>query len=103
LAPMDPIRADEADMEFHLHLVRATRFPRLYELVENSKIHQMTILRRSYQDVDYRELVGTHRPIVEAIKSGEGEQVRRAILDHVTEALQTVSSQKVNDSRRSRP
>lgn len=101
-ARIDPIRADEADLEFHLYLVRATRFPRLYQLVENSKIHQMTIWRRSYQDVDYTKLVGSHRPITEAIKAGDKERVRRAIWDHAPQAIQLVSGQKVKDRPRAK-
>ena len=81
-AAVDPIRADEADLQFHLHLVRATRFPHLYQLVENSKIQQLTIWRRSYQGVDYRKLAGCHRPILEAIEAKDEDRVLHAIWDH---------------------
>jgi DNA-binding GntR family transcriptional regulator len=37
-AAKDTFRCDEADLEFHLHIVRCTRYQRLFELVENSKI-----------------------------------------------------------------
>jgi DNA-binding GntR family transcriptional regulator len=93
-ATIDPIRADEADLEFHLHLVRATRFPHLYQLVESSKIQQMTIWRRSYQGVDFRKLVGCHRPIVEAILANDEERTLRAIWNHGPAAVSAVVPQR---------
>ena len=94
-ASSDPVKCDEVDMEFHLHIVRATRFPRLYELIENSKIetamlfgihlgHRLMVGKRK---MEYHKLIGNHKPVVKALLAKDPEAAQQAIIQHVDSAL----------------
>jgi len=74
-AATDPVKALEGDIALHLHNVRATRCPRLYELVETSRIETTVIFGLavarpdSQEEIDrsYQLSSGCHVPLVEAL------------------------------------
>jgi len=95
LAETDPIRCDQADIDFHLHIARCTRFQRLTELIENSKIETATILGLSLVSinvtVDPKKDIGCHKPVVEALLGADPEVAMRAIWKHIDSALERIN------------
>ena len=94
-AETDPVKCDETDIELHLHIARATRFGRLFELIENSKIETAMLFGLHVgsreivgkRSLDYRKLKGTHKPIVKALLAKDPEAAKQAIIKHVDTAL----------------
>jgi DNA-binding GntR family transcriptional regulator len=95
-AATDPVKCEEADMDFHLHIVRCTRFPRLYELIENSKIETATfyglrvaMAQKSVVDTEanYRKSIGCHQPVIEALLRNDPEAAAQAISQHINSIL----------------
>jgi DNA-binding GntR family transcriptional regulator len=95
-AATDPVKCEEADMDFHLHIVRCTRFPRLYELIENSKIETATfyglsvaMARTSAPEIEagYRKSIGCHQPVIEALLRNDPEAAVHAISQHINSIL----------------
>jgi DNA-binding GntR family transcriptional regulator len=94
----DRVRCDETDVELHLHIARATRFPRLYELIENSNIEQTAIWgatvkgARGRDSVDCRCLnVGVHDPLVRALLGEDPEAARIELLKDIKRSLELIS------------
>ena len=97
LVGVDPIACDEADVDFHLHIVRSTRFQRLAELVENSKIETATILglslvslKKSKRAFDPKQDLGCHKPVVKALLGKNPEIATRAIWRHIDSVLERI-------------
>jgi DNA-binding GntR family transcriptional regulator len=97
LVGVDPIACDEADVDFHLHIVRSTRFQRLAELVENSKIETATILglslvslKKSNRAFDPKQDLGCHKPVVKALLGKNPEIATRAIWRHIDSVLERI-------------
>jgi len=97
-ATKDTFKCDEADLDFHLHIVRSTRYQRLYELVENSKIETTIISGLSLALIDsmdervtgYAKGVGIHRPIVKALLGKDPEAAASAIWKHIDASLEVI-------------
>ncbi|MEO7653387.1 MAG: FCD domain-containing protein, partial [Bryobacteraceae bacterium] len=97
-AAQDAVTADDVDINLHLHIVRATRYRHLYEMVENSKIettvlHGLAISRvESAEEVaeSYRLSIGCHRPLVEALLGGDPEAAERAVSAHIDTGLEVI-------------
>src|SRR5215472_9703839 len=93
----DRVRCDETDVELHLHIARATRFPRLYELIENSNIEQTAILGatmkgRGRDSMDCRRLnVRVHDPLVRALLGDDPEAARTELLKDIKKSLELIS------------
>jgi DNA-binding GntR family transcriptional regulator len=94
----DRVRCDETDVELHLHIARATRFPRLYELIENSNIERTAIWgatmkgARSRDSMDCRRLnVGVHDPLVRALQGDDPEVARTELLKDIKKSLELIS------------
>lgn len=98
LAATDPMRCEEADMDLHLHVVRSTHYPRLYELVENSKIETTTSygLQLARNDppggkgLIYQELVGVHKPVIEALLGTDPDAAAVAMWQHISGVLKHI-------------
>lgn len=103
----DTFKCDEADLDFHLHIVRCTRYQRLYELVENSKIETTIISGFSLALIEnmdkrvegYAKGVGIHKPIVKALLGKNLEAAARAIWNHIDRSLEGIL--KLDDQARS--
>lgn len=100
----DLVRCDEADVELHLHIARATRFPRLYDLIENSNIERTAIFGATIKGqgkvlTDYRHLnVGVHDSLVQALLGGNPEAARAELLRNMDAALKLIATwQKVDE------
>lgn len=99
-AVTDLLKCDEADLAFHLHIARSTRLPRLYELIENSKIETTLILglpltvHNELETVRLRNQanIGNHMPIVRALCGQDPEAAVAAIWQHVDLNLQWIMS-----------
>lgn len=97
-ATKDTFKCDEADLDFHLHVVRSTRYQRLYELVENSKIETTIISGLSLSLIDsmdkrvrgYAKGVGIHKPVVKALLGRDPESAMRAIWKHIDASLEVI-------------
>ena len=97
-ATKDTFKCDEADLEFHLHIVRSTRYQRLYELVENSKIETTIISGVSLalnENMDkrvkgYAKGVGIHRQVVKALLGKDPEAAAGAIWKHIDSSLDVI-------------
>jgi len=89
----DLVRCDEADVELHLHIARATRFPRLYELIENSNIERTAIVGATIKGrgkvlTEYRRLnMGVHDSLVRALLGDNPEAARAELLRNMDAAL----------------
>ncbi|MBM3740888.1 MAG: GntR family transcriptional regulator [Acidobacteria bacterium] len=91
---LDQAEIDVIDTQLHLHIARSSGFRRLYELVENSKIITtvisgliLTMLPDAGQArVFHRGLRGCHRPLVEALLSGDPDRAVAAMWQHVDTA-----------------
>jgi len=91
LAASDPVKCDEADIELHLHIVRSTRFRRLYELIENCKIetimlHGLAIWRpdsKAEVELSYKKSIGCHQPLLEALLGQSPEAAEQAMCQHI--------------------
>jgi len=98
-AASDPLQCDEADLAFHLHIVRSTRLSRLYELIENSKIETTIIFGLSLticnqlDDAKQKNLasVGNHRPVVKALLGQDPEEAVRAVWQHIDLNLELIT------------
>jgi DNA-binding GntR family transcriptional regulator len=94
----DPMKCEEADMELHLHVVRSTQYPRLYELVENSKIETTTCygLQLARNDppgqkgLIYKDLVGVHQPVIEALLGTDPDAAALAMWQHISAILKQI-------------
>jgi DNA-binding GntR family transcriptional regulator len=109
-AASDPLQCDEADLEFHLHIVRSTRLARLYELIENSKIETTLIFGLSLticnqlDDAIQKNLasIGNHRPIVKALLGQDPEEAVRAVWEHIDLSLEVITKLLEEKDKRSR-
>ena len=89
-AAADPPLCLEADVNFHLHIVRSTGFRRLYALTENSQIettvlHGLAITRpetREEIETGCRSSIGCHEPLVEALKGTDPDAAEVAMCRH---------------------
>jgi DNA-binding GntR family transcriptional regulator len=98
LVGIDPIACDEADVEFHLHIAQCTRFQRLSELIENSKIETATIFGLSLVSISLvgrkafnpKKDFGCHKPVVKALLGKNPENATRAIWRHIDSALERI-------------
>ncbi len=94
-AAYDPVQCDEADIEFHLHIVRSTRFQRLYDLIENSKIETATLFglcmeavdTHGKRELDYKKLIGCHKPVIDALLGKNPDMAAQAIWHHIDSVL----------------
>jgi DNA-binding GntR family transcriptional regulator len=90
----DPVRCEETDMELHLHIVRATGFRRLYELIENSKIETATLFglatRLPANTLCYSDSLHCHEPLVQALLGSDAEVATRAIWAHIDTVLSKI-------------
>jgi len=97
-ATKDTFKCDEADLDIHLHIVRSTRYQRLYELVENSKIETTIISGLSLALIDsmdkrvkgYAKGVGIHKPVVKALLGKDPEAAASAIWKHIDASLEVI-------------
>ena len=103
-AANDLPRIDEADVELHLHIARATRFPRLYELIENSNIERTAIYGATIKGAQARELrdhrrlnVGVHNSLIQALLGNSPEAARAEMARNMTIALRLVSTWRAAD------
>ena len=107
-ATKDTFKCDEADLDLHLHIVRSTRYQRLYELVENSKIETMIISGISLalnESMDkrvkgYAKGVGIHNAVVKALLGKDPEAAASAIWKHIDASLEGIL--KLDEAMRSR-
>jgi DNA-binding GntR family transcriptional regulator len=71
LAASASLGSIEADINIHLHIVRCTRYPHLYQLVENSKIE--TTLQYGFRGMlseralSYKKNAGVHESLIRAL------------------------------------
>jgi len=71
LAASGSLGSIEADISIHLHIVRCSRYPRLFQLVENSKIE--TTLQYGFRGMlseralSFKKTVGVHESLVRAL------------------------------------
>jgi DNA-binding GntR family transcriptional regulator len=97
-ATKDTFKCDEADLDFHLHIVRSTRYQRLYELVENSKIETtiisgITLALNGSMDKrikGYAKGVGIHRSVVKSLLGRDPEAAANAIWKHIDASLEGI-------------
>jgi DNA-binding GntR family transcriptional regulator len=102
LVTSDPIGCDAADIEFHLHIARCSRFQRLCELIENSKIETATVFGLSLVSInmpgrkpfDPRKDIGCHKPVVKALLGKDPEAATRAIWKHIDSVLERIMELK---------
>src|SRR5258706_13785544 len=80
-ASSDPMRCNETDIELHLHIVRATRCKRLYELVANSKIETALAyglhLTPTELEASYKQSIGIHGPLIEALLGDDPDKAEQ--------------------------
>lgn len=92
----DDSKCDQADLDFHLHIVHCTGYQRLGQLVENSNIETAIItglaLRndRTQRIRSYAKREGSHKPIVEALLGDDPGVASQAVFDHVHTSLEEV-------------
>jgi DNA-binding GntR family transcriptional regulator len=71
----------EADIAVHLHIVRSSRYPHLFQLVENSKIE--TTLQYGFRGMlseralSFKKTVGVHEPLVQALLGNDPDVAER--------------------------
>jgi len=98
LVGVDPIACDEADVEFHIHIARSIRFPRLCELIENAKIETATIFglslitlttagKRAFDPMNH---LGCHKPMVKALLGKDPEMATEATWKHIDSVLERI-------------
>jgi DNA-binding GntR family transcriptional regulator len=95
-------RSVEADVEIHLHIVRSSRYPHLYQLIENSKI-QTTLqygLRGMLSKKTFRyQKVGAHRALVRALLGNDADVAEREMKRNLDVLLDMIrDSQSRNGS-----
>ncbi|MSO22388.1 MAG: FCD domain-containing protein [Acidobacteria bacterium] len=97
-----PVECEEADLQFHLHIVRSAKLQRLFELIENSKIETIVIfalaMSRNPTEVNYAKLVGIHKPVVQALLGKEADRATQAVWHHVDSVLEQIM--KLTTTRR---
>jgi DNA-binding GntR family transcriptional regulator len=77
----------EADVNLHLHIVRCCRYPRLCQLVEDSKIEN--ILQYSFQgmlsknELHYKQYVGVHEHLVRALLRNSPDDAENEMKRHL--------------------
>lgn len=81
----------ECDMAFHQELARSTRNP-IFHLMLVSLTDLLVELQSKYRDkTEFREsALSEHRAILDAVKSGNGEQASAAMLEHLSHAMQRI-------------
>jgi len=94
----DPVRFAEIDVELHLHIARCTRFPRLYQLIENSNIERIAIFGvivkghgESKVIEDYRTNLREHRRLVRALLGKDPVAAHAELWRHVDHALEAIA------------
>jgi len=84
----DPDHSAEADTAFHIGIAEASQNPLLLNLVLSIRNLIGNYIRwgyaeRGYGQTDSDENITHHGPILDAIRAGEPEEARRAMLDHL--------------------
>jgi DNA-binding GntR family transcriptional regulator len=94
----DSVRYDETDVALHLHIARATRFTRLYELIENSNIEKTAIYGATIKaaqggsSIDRRRLnVGVHDSLVQALLGDDPQAARTELVKDIRASLELIS------------
>ena len=94
----DSVRCDETDVALHLHIARATRFTRLYELIENSNIEGTAIYGATIKagqagaSINRRQLnVGVHDSLVQALLGDNPEAARAELMKDIRASLELIS------------
>jgi DNA-binding GntR family transcriptional regulator len=81
----------DADIELHLHIARSTRFPRLYELVENSSIERIAIVglatKRAQEKESTGNDLGAHDVLIQELLGQDPEAARVAMVAHVDDSF----------------
>lgn len=97
-ATRDVVRCDETDVELHRHIARATRFPRLYDLIENSNIERTAIVGATVKQaqgkglVDFHRLnLGCHDALVKALLGNSPKAARAEIWRCMDRSLKLVA------------
>jgi DNA-binding GntR family transcriptional regulator len=95
----------DADIDLHLHIARSTRFPRLYELVENSSIERIAIVGLSTKRAQEKECphndFGVHDILVKELLGQDQEAARAAMVAHVDDSFVYIAgSNKPKSSER---
>ncbi len=97
-ASKDQLKCDEADINLHLHIVRSTGLPRLYELTENSKIettllHGLTMSRSESPEevaLSFQSNLGCHKPLIEVLLGDDPEAAEREMARHIDNILKVI-------------
>jgi DNA-binding GntR family transcriptional regulator len=95
LVGVDFVRSDEVDRELHLHIVRATGFKQLCDLVENSKIQTATIWALSIKSLERKKYsglkgVGGHKRLVKALLGNSPDAAVAAMWNHIDTVLESL-------------
>jgi DNA-binding GntR family transcriptional regulator len=98
LAASDPFAADQADIDLHMHIVRSTGLPHLYEMIENSHVettllHGLAIARTDSEAEiasTYRASIGCHQPLVEALRGNDTEAAAAAMCRHMDSSFDLI-------------
>lgn len=86
------LRAEEAgdlhgqvrhDVRFHRLIVEASGNRTLLDLWGSLRIEARTLITFLQADIDLRELAETHRPIIEALRSGDSGESGRILREHL--------------------
>lgn len=71
------------DVGFHRLVVEASGNRTLLDLWSSLRIEARTLITFLRADIDLRELAETHRPILEAIRSGDPDESGRILREHL--------------------
>jgi DNA-binding GntR family transcriptional regulator len=84
----DVMELIEADLKFHMHIVRGAGVDRLRQIVENRHIEERIFQNAPelQQGATTEALLGMHDAIVAAILGGDEEAAATAMRDHILEA-----------------
>jgi DNA-binding GntR family transcriptional regulator len=78
----------DTNREFHLAIARASANARLLRLVERTLDDMMRLIAIGYE-------VGQHADILVALRTGDGEQARAIMVNHVRTTLESVLKREV--------
>jgi DNA-binding GntR family transcriptional regulator len=94
----------ESDMEFHRRLAAYSGHELLQEQLSalQNQTRRFLVSVRQYQ-AEMATLVDSHLPIIEALATGDPEQLERASYEHVTKSGQRLLARMREESERSAP
>jgi DNA-binding GntR family transcriptional regulator len=78
------------NIEFHKTMIRASGFKLILKLFDNLQFGSWSAIKGTFSSLDAMELASRNRKLIEALKTRDPEQARRAVREHILEGSESI-------------